>query len=281
MNVERPAPGDSKRTVVRILELVRTFGDGPADWALSDLAASIGLPRSTVHRLLGLMRASGFVELDEGTHRYRAGPELYRIGAALAARMPIVQLALPILHDIADKCDETTLLTIYYPKQLSKAFVAQVESTRPMRYVMDLNVPHSVLWGAAGKSVLAQLDDKSLAQVFANAEVSPATQARVDRQKLMNELTLIRARGFARSVGERIPTAIGIAVPVFGADGSVKGALSVTYPETRFDALEEDKLVVLLRDGAQRLSKALGYNDERYQPRNAERLMVRKQARSR
>ncbi len=261
---ERPAKkprrfANARGTVVRVLDVLRCFGEGSADRSLGDLAKSLDLPASTVHRLLTLLAGEGFVEVDERAHRYRIGPELYRTGAMIAANMPIVSLAMPILHDIARQSDETTVLSLYYPKQLQKAFVAQVESTRPMRYIIELNIRHSLAWGASAHAILAQLPDATIETALAQREASPATGLQADRKKLLAEIRRIRKEGFARSVGERVPTAIGLAVPIFGADGGVKGSLSVTYPDSRLDERLNRQLVDLLHAGANKLSVALGH----------------------
>jgi IclR family acetate operon transcriptional repressor len=259
-NTKKPRRfANARGTVVRVLDVLRSFGDGPAEWSLGDLAKTLLLPASTVHRLLTLLAAEGFVDIDERAHRYRIGPELYRVSAVIAAKMPIVSLAMPILHEIARQSDETTVLSLYYPKQLQKAFVAQVESTRPMRYVIELNIRHSLAWGASAHAILAQLPDETVERALSQREPSPATEMQIDRKKLYAELKRIRQEGYARSVGERVPTAIGLAVPIFGADGKVKGSLSVTYPDSRLDERLNRKLVDLLHAGAKKLSSALGY----------------------
>ena len=251
---------DSKGTVARTVEIIQCFDGRRAEWALADLADAVRLPRSTVHRLLGLLQQSGFIEADAQTRRYRPGSELYRIGATLAANMPIIPLAMPILRDIAARSDETTLLSLFYPKQLQKAFVAQVESSRSMRYAIELNVRGSMLWGASAHAILAFLDEPTMKRALADREISPSTGAKSNRRALFAELKRIRVEGFARSVGERVPTAIGLAVPVFGADGLVKGSLSVTYPDSRVNESHNKTLIGLLRKGAKTLSTALGWD---------------------
>jgi DNA-binding IclR family transcriptional regulator len=213
-----------------------------------------------VHRLLKLMQAEGFVESDEQTRRYRPGGELYRIGAMLASRMPIVALAMPILRDIVAQSDETALLSLYYPRQLQKAFVAQVESTRSMRYVIELNIRTSLLWGASAHAILAHLDPDIAAQALAQRDPSPASGELPNRKELAEELERVRQEGYAWSAGEGVAMALGLAVPVFGADGAVKGSLSVTYPDFRMDDALNRQLLTLLRDGARSLSEALGWH---------------------
>jgi IclR family transcriptional regulator, acetate operon repressor len=251
---------DAKGTVARTLKIIQCFGAGRVEWTLGDIARSANLPRSTAHRLLGLMQQEGFVEADARTRQYRPGPEFYRIGATLSANMPIIPLAMPILHDIARQSDETTLLSMFYPKQLQKAFVAQVESSRPMRYVIELNSRGSMLWGASAHAILAFLDEPAIRLALSDHEISPSKGSKANKSALRRELARIRAEGYARSIGERVETAVGIAVPVFGAEGLVKGSLSITYPESRMDEAHNRTLIVLLQTGARALSTALGWN---------------------
>ncbi|MCC7345872.1 MAG: IclR family transcriptional regulator [Variibacter sp.] len=253
---------DSKGTVERVLAIIEQLGSGRAEWSLSELAAAVALPRSTAHRLLKLMQGQGFVESDEQTRQYRPGPELYRVGATLAARMPIIPLAMPILRDIVAQSDETALLSLYYPRQLQKAFVAQVESTRPMRYVIELNIRTSLLWGASAHAILAHLAPETIERAMAQRDPSPAAGAPPNLKRLAAELARIRRDGYGWSVGEGVASAIGLAAPVFGSDGAVKGSLSVTYPEFRMDNALNRKLILLLRDGAERLSRALGWRSD-------------------
>ncbi|MEP9379105.1 IclR family transcriptional regulator [Aquabacter sp. CN5-332] len=253
---------DAKGTIERTLELIQCFGDVQGEWSLSELSAKTELPRSTVHRLLKLMQNLGFVESDEQTRRYRPGPELYRVGAVLAARMPIIPLATPILRHIMQESDETALLSLYYPRQLQKAFVAQVESSRSMRYVIELNVRASLLWGASAHAILAHLDQETIERALAARDPSPVSGDRPNQKELRREIARIRAEGYAWSVGQGVATALGLAVPVFGADGLVKGSVSVTYPESRMDDALNHKLLSLLCDGAEKLSRALGWHAE-------------------
>src|ERR1700730_9832348 len=64
-----PGTADTKGTVVRVVDLLRSFAEGPAQWSLSEIAERVALPRSTTHRLLQLLRSQGFVDADDGDGR--------------------------------------------------------------------------------------------------------------------------------------------------------------------------------------------------------------------
>jgi IclR family acetate operon transcriptional repressor len=57
------------------------------------------------------------------------------------------------------------------------------------------------------------------------------------------------------------------AVPVFGADGSVTGALAVAVPITRIDEVRRNEMKRTLRESMQRVTRALGgVVPDRYPP---------------
>lgn len=255
-----PASDDTKGTVVRVLSLLRCFADGPADWTPSELAAVLHLPRSTVHRLLQLLRSQGLVDVDPASRRYGAGTELYRFGSMLAARMPYTRIARPILDHIVGNCDETAVLGLYQPTRSQMIFAATAESTKPMRYVLHENVLQSLLWGATGRAILAFLEPAEVNRAVGLDEPSPARATPIDRAALDAELATIRARGYAVSRGQRIPSAVGIAAPFFSASGRVLGDIAITIPDFRFDGGTAEHLIELVVSGASQMSNALGYS---------------------
>lgn len=225
---------------------------------MSELAGTLRLAPSTVHRLLGIFRSLGFAEVDPKTRRYRPGAELYRIAAILAVNMPIRKLAQPLLEEIVATCSEMALLGIYNPERLTMSFAAKVESPSPMRYAIALNEPHALLWGSTGRVLLAYLDTATRAQIIARNEASPLNGRTIDVLALERELLVIRAQGYALSRGQRTASAIGIAVPFFAAGDAVAGTLSVTVPDYRFVPERVADYVTLLQPAADRISAALG-----------------------
>ncbi|MET9954305.1 helix-turn-helix domain-containing protein [Streptomyces sp. NPDC006339] len=79
-----------------LLEALRRHGGDAA--GVTELARSCGVPKGTAHRLLDQLVALGAVE--RRGHRYRVGPQLYRLGLAwephpglrAAARLPLHRL---------------------------------------------------------------------------------------------------------------------------------------------------------------------------------------------
>ena len=66
----------------KTLAVLEAVTDHPHGIGLPDLAASLGLPRQTVHRLLGQLQSSGLLLRDPARERFLVGPRLTRLSLA-------------------------------------------------------------------------------------------------------------------------------------------------------------------------------------------------------
>ncbi len=226
-------------------------------WQLSALAQRLGLPRSTVHRLLGLARTEGYVETD-GNGVYRAGPALHRLGGRLAARMPLKRIAAPRLEAFTARFGEVSLLNVLDRPALKMFFAAKAEPPAPMRYVIELNVPGTLAWGAAGRGILAFMREEEIEEVIRRREPSPADGRALVERDLRTALAEIRGQGYAISAQQRTMDGVGIAVPYFAAGGEVMGNVTVTVPVFRYTPEAAPPLIAALKEMAGEISGALG-----------------------
>jgi DNA-binding IclR family transcriptional regulator len=247
-------------TVARVVRLLHALAETKGDVSIKDLSARLALPPSSVHRLLGLLMEDGMVERGEGGHLYRAGLEFFRIGSLVATKTSIADIARPFMRTVVDECDEICMLVLYMPGLRRVMTTAFVDSSKPLRYQVELFRPHTMLWGATGRSVLAFLDQPTIAAAIAEGDPSPATgQALPPPDKLLRDLADIRATGYALTSGQKIEGAIGLGTPLFDAAGKLLGSLCITVPRLRFRAADETALAGLLMKQAQALNKTLGH----------------------
>jgi len=85
----------------------------------------------------------------------------------------------------------------------------------------------------------------------------------------------IRRTGYAKSSGELDPPNIGIAVPVFAADGEVLGSLSLVTLIKRWELLDREQIVGVLREAGSRISAAIADPGAAARPHPPERLLRR------
>jgi DNA-binding IclR family transcriptional regulator len=170
---------------------------------------------------------------DVDTRRYAIGLEAYRIAARITRGMKLSELALPVLHKLANEFNETALLGVYLEQQGQMMFSERVDGTQPLQYRIALLSPLSLVWGASGKSILAYVDPERVETVRHAEGAAPASGTPApSKAKLASQLEVVRKNGFAISEGEKLPGACGVAAPVFGPPGVV-GCICITSPIDR------------------------------------------------
>lgn len=250
-------------TVLRVIGLIKMIAELGGDLSVKQLADRLDLPASTTHRLLQHLVARGIVEHDAVRRRYKVGAELLRIGLLISSRASIKDLARPYMRVVVDNCNEACILVLYLSGSLQVSVVDAINPSHPLRYDIQLDASHSLLWGATGRSVLAFLPEGERNAAIDRNDLSPASGSPPpDRAILMRELESIRARGYACSVGQKIPGAVGIGAPVFARTGMILGSLCLTIPVIRFQSDLETRLASLLKRQAKQLSTSLGYSGQ-------------------
>jgi IclR family transcriptional regulator, acetate operon repressor len=252
-------PSTRRDPVRRALQILRLLASAEqADWGVRELAQALGMAPSSSHRILGLLRDEGFLEIDAETKRYRPSFEFFRIGSQAATKISLGRAALPIVRDLVNLCDETVLVGVYDPGRMAMMFVASVESSKPLRYILKLHEWLPVYVGS-GFAIMAFLPEEERRAIVGQTRLRPITDRTItEPAELERQLAKVRRQGYSCTKGQRIPGAVGIAAPVFGPPGRVVGNISVTIPEQRFDAALAHRIGGMLVEHAARISAAIG-----------------------
>lgn len=242
----------------RIIGVLRAFAEGETVLSVKQLSARLSLPPSTVHRLLDQLLTLGIVDRAP-QRRYRVGTELFRIGSLLGHKLPIVEVARPLMQEVVQRCNETCTLSLYLPATRQRLLAAKIDPTHPLRLKLRMHEHQSPLWGAAGRAILAFLPDPEVKAILAEAPRCPFTgRAPPDVRRLKSALGEVRSKNYAIAYGELLSRGtVAVAAPVFGANG-VLGNLCIIAPVFRAGADCEPHFAGLVMRQAHRLSALLG-----------------------
>jgi DNA-binding IclR family transcriptional regulator len=103
MTEKKSAAAEPVASVAKALTTLRSFVDGQDEWGVRELGTALGLPPSTVHRLLARLRMEGFVGYDKNHQKYKVGFEFARLSAAVMQRHGLRQAALPLMRELTDR----------------------------------------------------------------------------------------------------------------------------------------------------------------------------------
>lgn len=245
-------------TVARATQVLTALIDAP-DVGVSELSRRFGWPKSVTHRVLTTLTSAGFLIREPERHRYRLGPTVLRLGFAALARADLHRLSLPHLRTLRDRTGETATVTVLSDDE--RVYVDQVESSHPVRQIIEAGTRAPLYLGASSKAILAHLPPDRQAQILElAAQATRADGTPLDVAALAAELPTIRGRGFAVSRGERIAGAASVAAPIFGHRGNVIGSISVAGVTVRLSTVDLEAIGPLVRSTAEALSRELGWH---------------------
>jgi DNA-binding IclR family transcriptional regulator len=146
-------------------------------------------------------------------------------------------LARPILLRLVEATGETAVIGTLAPDSDLAIYLDKVESSNPIRYAVTVGERRDLYCTAMGKALLAYFEPARLNKYlkFNHRKQFTATTI-TGRADLLAELSRIRREGIARTNGERVRGASGLAVPVFGGNGAVVAALLIAGPSERMRA---------------------------------------------
>jgi IclR family acetate operon transcriptional repressor len=105
-----------------------------------------------------------------------------------------------------------------------------------------------------GKVLLAYQSEKVIDSIIATTGLPAHTEKTItDPQQFRQELATIRQRGYAIDNGEQEEGVRCLAVPVYGPDGKVVAAISISGPSSRVDSSRIPSLIPQLK----RISSAI------------------------
>lgn len=247
---------DTSGTVARTLAVLTVMAEAGGSVGVKEIATALGLPMSTSHRLLDLLRGAGFVERDAAQRRYRLGLQFLRVANLVTQNTSFAKLCQPALERITAGTGETALYCEYLPDRYMAVYAAKSDSTHSLRYGIALFEPAPVECGASGLAILSFLPAHIRESVCATPRASPLSGKRLSSGALAGLIETTRRKGFAFSNGDKLPDSIGIAVPVRMSEERPVGSLTLTIPESRFVKSKLKAYVALLSDEARSLSNA-------------------------
>ena len=246
--------GGAGARVVRVLQCV---AEERGEFTLRPLAKRLGLPPTTVHRLLQLLVKSDMIERTDA-EAYRPGRELYRMASHLVQRFDVHAIAHPVLHKLWTEWQETCSICLYVPFERIAKVTDTIPSPHPLRYVLETSSTFALAWGSMGHSILAYLSDEDVDKILDQSRRGPLSGAPApSRAELRRELATIRRRRYAVYENRTMLDIAGMAAPFFGPTGTVMGCVGIMMPASR-SKIRDRRLGAAIVLAAERITTALG-----------------------
>lgn len=232
----------SASRTVALLELLAARGDRPA--RLDELAAELGVPRSSMYQLLRTLVDCGWVRTDTTGSLYGIGIRALHTGTSYLDSDPHVRAARPCLDEASDALGETIHLARLDGPNV--VYLATRESHEYLRTLSRVGRRVPAHAGALGKALLAERPDDRLP--LPEGPLTPCTEnTHTEHATLLADLAGVRERGYSI---DREETVTGIAGFGFALryDSPAVDAISCSVPVARLNADHERRVVAVMRE---------------------------------
>ncbi len=209
----------------RMLDLLEALLEGDEGGSLRAVAATLGLPSSTAHRMAAALGRRGFIAPAHRGH-YVAGLRLANLVTRSDPHHTLAAVSRAALRRLATESGATTHLGIWDGEMVT--YIVK-EVGRGATLFTSEGGQLEAYCSAIGKVLLANLEPaKRDAYLSAGPFVALTDRTKIDPAQIEAELDAVARRGFALDQQEIAQDLFCIALPVHNASGTVVAAVSLS-----------------------------------------------------
>jgi DNA-binding IclR family transcriptional regulator len=188
--------------------------------------------------------------------RYFLGFAHLRLAESVVEGMDLAAICLPYLEELHIQTEETTFFALYNGRDCVAMEICGHINTRVSVGRGEIMPLHSA---ASGKAVLAFLPEKERETIVRNLELESYTPETITEvKKLRKNLTSIYATGVSYNLQEFHRGITALAVPLFGNDGRVIGAIALVGTSIDLDTHQLEEYAPLFVEAAAGISSRIG-----------------------
>jgi DNA-binding IclR family transcriptional regulator len=206
----------------KAIEILSAFDSPLRTRGISELAAELDLPKSTVHRILATFTASEWVEkLPNG--RYRLGVRVFELGSIVVRQRRVASTSLPFLHELYHQSHQSVFLTVLAGEEI--LHLEHIPAPGERASTATLGERWILHTSSAGKLFLAYSSAEFVDSYIAHG-LRPMTPFSIAAPSVLRqELERIRGVGYATAVDEGVIGTSGLSAGISDRQGEIVAAV--------------------------------------------------------
>jgi DNA-binding IclR family transcriptional regulator len=253
---------DDYGSVQKAIEILMAFTPHNHDMGTLELSEKLGIHKSTVSRLLGVLTYHRLLQQEPKTKKYKLGKATADLGRAINRSLStqLVSIAQPYMDRLRDSVGESVSLEVL----AGSTIILVTEAPGPPPVSVAFNVGERVpLHVASGAKAILAFSPRDLVDRLIKGNLRRYTPKTISNPKIIkSQLEVIRRQGVAYDRGEYNADVISIGAPIFDHSKKPIAAVSICAPAYRMETHIESDIVSRLKETAAEISRQLFYSDE-------------------
>lgn len=248
------------RTTQRTVEILKLVSKNPEGITLDEICGKLELPKTSAYDIVTTLAEMGMVHVTPGRkQQYTIGLTAYRIGINYTNNLDFIGTIEPVLKSFAKEIGKTVFFGVRADHEV--VYICKFEPENPIITTATVGTKNPMYCTSLGKAILAHTDEETRDQVLNRIKFRRHTERTIlSPDQLLKELDRVREIGYALDAREMEDHMECAGAPVFGQDGNVMGAISVSSlykPEEDYESLG-----CQVKQKAEEVSKLLGFIKE-------------------
>lgn len=213
--------------LIRGLAILQTLSGDRQKLSLSEIAAGLGVTRSSAYRLLYTLGHLGFVEYDPETKGYTLGPQVLRLGYGYLASRDLVEVAMPHLVRLRDRTSWSAHLGELHGRDVM--YLARVATRRSIASTVHVGTRLPANATAMGRILLSKLSAAELRELYQDEQsASLGEKKAINLPALTRQLAADRANGVVVQNAVYEPGVASVAAPIYDVAGQIVAAINIS-----------------------------------------------------
>lgn len=213
--------------LMRGLDILQRLSGERRQATLSEVAAAIGVTRSSAYRLLYTLEHLGFVGYDSATKTYSLGPQVLRLGYGYLAARDLVEVAMPHLVRLRDRTGWSAHLGELHGRDV--VYLARVPTRRTVASTVHVGARLPARSTTMGRVLLSALTDSAIRDLYRDEPLAPASlKAAASLDQLVRTIAADRVNGFVVQNGAYEPGVASVAAPIRDLTETIVAAVNIS-----------------------------------------------------
>lgn len=220
------------KSLYKAVKLLDYFTIDSPERGISELAELSGMLKSSIHNIVTTFEVCGFLGKNPENNKYRLGIKLLQLNNTLYMTNDLRKTVRPYIERISSHCSESVYFAI--PSENEVVYMDAVYPSGLMTGRSIIGIKAPLYCTGIGKAILSHFEASRIDEVITSGLIAFTPNTITKREQLLEELELIKARGYSIDNMEHEYGIKCVAVPVRSIRGNVIGAISVSAPSLRF-----------------------------------------------
>ncbi len=243
------------QSIERVFDIIELLSGEHRGLRLTEIATRLDLHKSTVYRLMAVLRKRGYIEKGE-SNRYRIGVQFIGLSSAYLNNVELKTEAEPYLRKLSQETKQTVFLAMLQDREV--VYLDKYEQFNSLRKYSVIGRRRPVYCTSLGKAMIMDRSDEEIARFFAGIELRGFTPStKTDLPSLLEDLHRSSRRGWSLDDEELEPGENCVGAPLYDYRGSAIGAISVSWKKDI--GLPPEAVGGKVAETAAEISRRLGY----------------------